>query len=125
MRNRLFHILEFCFHEACLGVDLRRYACAMNMADSALEMLDVTLFSRGIGGVVVACFVANGSDVVGAAPDERYIFTLKNLGGSPPPGRSEGRCSSHSFGKLRNISTHIFRVADPNPISDLVFDPFL
>ena len=70
MRNRLFHILEFCFHEACLGLNLRRYACAMNMADSALEMLDVTLFSRGIGEVVVACFVASGSDFVGAAPDE-------------------------------------------------------
>ena len=57
-----------------MGVDLRRYACAMNMADSALEMLDVTLFSRGIGGVVVGCFVANGSDFVGAAPDEISIL---------------------------------------------------
>jgi len=47
-----------------LGLDLRRYACAMNMADSAFERVDVGLFSRGIGGVVVACFVANGSGFV-------------------------------------------------------------
>ncbi len=58
-----------------MSLDLRRYACAMNMADSALEMLDVTLCSRGVGGVVVvACFVANGSDFVGAAPGEISSF---------------------------------------------------
>ena len=47
-----------------MGLDLRRYACAMNMADSAFEKVDVGLFSRGIRGVVVACFVANSSGFV-------------------------------------------------------------
>ena len=64
LKNLLFPILKFCFHEACLGVDLRRCACAMNMADSAFEKVDVGLFSRGIRGVVVACFVANGPGFV-------------------------------------------------------------
>ena len=58
LRNRLFQILIFCFHEASLGLDLRRYACAMDMADSAFERVDVGLFKRGIdydvGGVCIA-----------------------------------------------------------------------
>ena len=40
--------MEFCFHEASLGLDLRRYACAMNMVDSAFERVDVGLFKRDI-----------------------------------------------------------------------------
>ena len=31
-----------------MGLDLRRYACAMDMADSAFERVDVGLFKRGI-----------------------------------------------------------------------------
>ena len=53
LRNRLFQILIFCFHEASLGLDLRRYACAMNMADSAFERVDVGLFKCGIDYDVV------------------------------------------------------------------------
>ena len=41
-----------------------RCGCAMDMVDGALEMLDVVLFSRRMGGVVVACLAANGSGFV-------------------------------------------------------------
>ena len=41
-----------------MGLDLRRYACAMDMADSAFERVDVGLFKRGtdydIGGTCIA-----------------------------------------------------------------------
>ena len=41
-----------------MGLDLRRYACATGMADSAFERVDVGLFKRGIdydvGGVCIA-----------------------------------------------------------------------
>ena len=55
-----FQNLHFSLDEACLGVDLARCGCVMDMADGALEMLDVVLFSRGISVLLVACFVANG-----------------------------------------------------------------
>ena len=57
-RNRLFQILIFCFHEASLGLDLRRYACAMDMADSAFERADVRLFKHGIDYDVGGSYVA-------------------------------------------------------------------
>ena len=54
---RIFQNLKFCFHGSCLGLDLRRYACGMVMADSAFEKVDVELFKRGIdydvGGVCI------------------------------------------------------------------------
>ena len=62
-KNDFFDFLlffNFSLDEACFGVDLDCCTCVMDMADGALEMLDVMLFSRGIGAVVVACFVANG-----------------------------------------------------------------
>ena len=41
-----------------MGLDLRRYACGMVMADSAFERVDVRLFKHGIdydvGGACVA-----------------------------------------------------------------------
>ena len=50
--------MEFCFHETCLGLDLRRYACAMDMVDNAFERVDVGLFKHGIdydvGGARIA-----------------------------------------------------------------------
>ena len=64
----IFSIFLLFFHfsldEACFGVDLERCTCAMDMADGALEMLDVMLFSRGMGALLVACFVANGPSFV-------------------------------------------------------------
>ena len=73
-KNLFFRFLTFCFHGATLKADLRRYACAMNMGDGALEMLDVMLFSRGIAGVVVACFWANGSGFVARLRDKFPMF---------------------------------------------------
>ena len=41
-----------------MGLDLRRYACAMDMVDSAFERIDVGLFKPGIdydvGGTCIA-----------------------------------------------------------------------
>ena len=54
----LFQNVEFCFHETCLGLDLRRYACAMDMVDSAFERIDVGLFKSGIDYNVRSTFVA-------------------------------------------------------------------
>ena len=52
----LFQNLKFCFHGSCLGLDLRRYACGMVMADSAFETVDVRLVKRGIDyGVGATC----------------------------------------------------------------------
>ena len=61
---RFFRKLHFSLDEACLGVDLASYECAMDTADGALELLDVMLFSRGMGVMLVACFVANGPGFV-------------------------------------------------------------
>ena len=40
-----------------MGLDLRRYACGMIMADSAFERVDVWLFKHGInydvGGTII------------------------------------------------------------------------
>ena len=57
-----------------MGVDLARCGCAMDMVDGALEMVDVKLFSRRMGGVVVACFVANGSGFVSRLQAKFPIF---------------------------------------------------
>ena len=73
-KNLFFRFLTFCFHGATLEADLRRYACAMNMGGGALEMLDVMLFSRGIAGVAVACFLANGSGFVARLRAKFPIF---------------------------------------------------
>ena len=54
----LFQNVEFCFHETCLGLDLRRYACAMDMVDSAFERIDVGLFKPGIDYNVGGTFIA-------------------------------------------------------------------
>lgn len=51
-------------------MDLARCERAMDMADGALEMFNVMLFSQDMGGVVVACSNANGSGFCLAAPDE-------------------------------------------------------
>ena len=58
-----------------MGVDLARCGCAMDMVDGALEMVDVKLFSRRMGGVVVACFVANGSGFVSRLRAKFPIFS--------------------------------------------------
>ena len=50
--------MEFCFHETCLGLDLPRYACAMDMVDSAFERIDVGLFKPGIDYNVGGTFIA-------------------------------------------------------------------
>ena len=47
LKNRYFLILSFCFHEATLEADLGRYACDVDMVDSALERPDVALSKRG------------------------------------------------------------------------------
>ena len=43
LKNRYFLILSFCFHEATLQADLARSVCAMDMVDSALKTLGLTL----------------------------------------------------------------------------------
>ena len=48
LRNRLFQILIFCFHEASLGLDLRRYACAMDMVESVLERVWTRVYDHKI-----------------------------------------------------------------------------
>ena len=53
-----FQILIFCFHGASLRLDLRRCACAMDMADSAFERADVRLFKHGIDYDVGGSYVA-------------------------------------------------------------------
>ena len=58
LENLLFQNVEFCFHETCLGLDLRRYACAMDMVDSAFERIDVGLFKPGIDYNVGGTFIA-------------------------------------------------------------------
>ena len=50
--------MKFCFHETCLGLDLRQYACAMDMVDSAFERIDVGLFKPGIDYNVGGAFPA-------------------------------------------------------------------
>ena len=57
LRNQLFQILMFCFREASLGLDLRRYGCAMDMADSAFKRVDVELFKSGIDYDVGGTFI--------------------------------------------------------------------
>ena len=50
------------------------------------------------------------------------------LGGFRPPpplGCSEGRVYGHFYTKVTNETPHILLVADPNPISKFIFDPFL
>ena len=41
-----------------MGLDLRRYACAMDMVDSAFERADIRLFKRGIDYDVGGTFIA-------------------------------------------------------------------
>ena len=53
-----FQILIFCFHGASLRLDLRRYACAMDMVDSAFERADVRLSKHGIDYDVGGTFIA-------------------------------------------------------------------
>ena len=76
----IFSIFLIFFHfsldEACFGVDLERCTCAMDMADGALKMFDNKLFSRGMGAVVVAWFVANGSGFVSRLRTEFPIFSI-------------------------------------------------
>jgi hypothetical protein len=67
----LFH---FALDEACFGVDLDCCTCAMDMADGALKMFDNKLLSRGMGAVVEAWFVANGSGFVSRLRTEFPIF---------------------------------------------------
>ena len=57
MEILLFQNVEFCFHETCLGLDLRRYACAMDMVDSAFERIDIGLFKPGIDYDVGGTFI--------------------------------------------------------------------
>ena len=68
--------LHFLLDGACLEVDLARCERAMDMADGALEMFNVMLFSQGMGGVVVACFEANGSGFVSRLRTKFPIFSI-------------------------------------------------
>ena len=46
-------MVRFCFQYVTLEEDLRRYACDVDMMDSALERPDVTLSKRGTAGTIV------------------------------------------------------------------------
>ena len=43
IRNSLFLILEFCFHDAILKANLARFGCPMDMVDAALKTLGLAL----------------------------------------------------------------------------------
>ena len=47
LKNLYFLILSFCFHDVTLEADLERWACDVDMVDSALERPDVALFKHG------------------------------------------------------------------------------
>ena len=85
----IFSIFLLFFHfsldEACFGVDLERCTCAMDMADGALEMFDNKLFSRGMGAVVEAWFVANGSGFVSRLRTEFPFFSDFSISLYPEP----------------------------------------
>ncbi len=57
LRNQLFQKLDFFFHKAILGLDLRGYACAMDMVDNAFERGDVGLFKPGIDYAIGGKFI--------------------------------------------------------------------
>ena len=48
LRNRLFQILEFCFHDATLEADLARCGRSIDMVVSAFERVDVACFNPNI-----------------------------------------------------------------------------
>ena len=49
LRNRLFQILKFCFHDATLEADLARCGCSIDMVVGAFERFDVASLERGMG----------------------------------------------------------------------------
>ena len=46
----IFRFLHFWLDEVCLGVDLARCGCAMNMVDGLVERLDLALSEHGMVG---------------------------------------------------------------------------
>ena len=57
-----FGFLHFSLDEACLGVDLARCECGIDMVDSALETWDLTLSKHDmIGYALVVLRVEGGS----------------------------------------------------------------
>ena len=82
LKNRYFLILSFCFHEATLEADLGRWACDVDMVDSALERLDVALSKRGTIGLnrvplrALRSFFLTQNRVAGPV---RYLPNIVNL----------------------------------------------
>ena len=50
LKNRYFLILKFCFHEVTLEAGIGRWACDVDIVDSALEMMGIALFKCNIIG---------------------------------------------------------------------------